>query len=202
MQSLHSRCCLAWRVSTRWPKRRPARRKMTVFPMNSMNSHTVCMVSLDTNRGHAKYENMQPALTTASTPLVSISFSAKKKQRKPQQTVTATWIIASLWYRVSAEPKMTMSASAPMAMPRNTDTTVICRKKMITPWGDRDSPLQTVFVILKRTIAVPSFSRLSPEMSIVKRGETPNVLKSATTATGSVAARMEPKTKAVAHDQL
>ena len=48
---------------------------------------------------------------------------------------------------------------------------------------------------LNITMAEPSFMRDSPVMSIVSFGEAPRDFSSETTATGSVAERIEPKTK-------
>ena len=45
---------------------------------------------------------------------------------------------------------------------------------------------------MKSTIAVPSFMSASPVICIVSLGLAPTALSSATTATGSVAARIEP----------
>merc|ERR1719201_1180013 len=47
----------------------------------------------------------------------------------------------------------------------------------------------------KSTTAVPSLQTDSPEINMVNLGETPSVLKRATTATGSVAERIDPKAK-------
>ena len=53
---------------------------------------------------------------------------------------------------------------------------------------------------MKSTIAVPSFMSASPVICIVSLGLAPTALSSATTATGSVAARIEPN--AIARFQL
>mmetsp|Transcript_45614 Transcript_45614/g.108552 ORF Transcript_45614/g.108552 Transcript_45614/m.108552 type:complete len:225 (-) Transcript_45614:360-1034(-) len=51
------------------------------------------------------------------------------------------------------------------------------------------------------TMAVPSLNKDSPLTNMVRRGLTPRELKMATTATGSVALRMEPKSRAVGQSQ-
>jgi hypothetical protein len=47
---------------------------------------------------------------------------------------------------------------------------------------------------VKRTIAVPSFISDSPTIKIVNLGLAPALFSKATTATGSVAAKIDPKT--------
>ena len=50
-------------------------------------------------------------------------------------------------------------------------------------------------------MAVPSLKSDSPVMAIVRPGDAPSALSSATTATGSVAAVMLPKTQQFHHFQ-
>ena len=54
---------------------------------------------------------------------------------------------------------------------------------------------------MKRTIAVPSLTRLSPSVRTPRRFGAPRLLKSATTAVGSVAAISAEKTRACDHPQ-
>ena len=54
---------------------------------------------------------------------------------------------------------------------------------------------------LKRIIAVPSFIKDSPMMTVVSLELAPALLRMDTTATGSVADTMDPKTKHSCHDQ-
>ena len=51
------------------------------------------------------------------------------------------------------------------------------------------------------TYAVPSLRRLSPSMMVPRRLDAPTDLSSDTTATGSVAERMEPAIRHVSRDQ-
>src|SRR3712207_8954794 len=62
-----------------------------------------------------------------------------------------------------------------------------------------NAPLTTAATAaLKATSPVPSLTRLSPPTTVPTRSGTPSLAKIASAATGSVGARIAPKTKAVA----
>mmetsp|Transcript_114393 Transcript_114393/g.208058 ORF Transcript_114393/g.208058 Transcript_114393/m.208058 type:complete len:351 (-) Transcript_114393:821-1873(-) len=179
----------------------PANKKTTVLPMNSTASQTVCTTSLETKRGQMDPASARPADTRLSMPLVDSSFSAMKKQVYPQHIVTMTCTMASEWPRSKAQQLITQSATDATMKPNRADSTIMLAKNSTTWTGDKDAPSKTFSIRVKQTTAVPSLKRLSPEMIIVSLGDTPKVLKRATTATGSVADRMAPKTKQMGQSQ-
>src|SRR5215216_1255635 len=73
-------------------------------------------------------------------------------------------------------------------------------KKLRPASHTENAPLTTAATAtLKATRPVPSLTRLSPLTSVPTRSGTPNLPKIASAATGSVGARMAPRTKAAAH---
>jgi len=89
-----------------------------------------------------------------------------------------------------------------MKKPSSGPTSVIHPKKPTMPPNDTLSPVQNLKKSVNSTIAVPSLKIDSPLMRSVRRGETPIELNIATTATGSVALRMDPKSMETFHGQL
>ena len=69
-------------------------------------------------------------------------------------------------------------------------------KLVTTPTTVADYPLTKPMKSIKKTIAVPSFSKDSPSTKRLNWTLAPNYFKSATTATGSVADSTHPKVQA------
>ena len=104
------------------------------------------------------------------------------------QTVTVASMIGSLWILDSIHaimnPKKSPRRGPKKDMKQNLP--MICPKVNSSP--------STIYTSTRKsTRAVPSFSRLSPSISVESCLDTPNSLSKATTATGSVAEIMTPK---------
>merc|ERR1719327_1293025 len=101
----------------------------------------------------------------------------------------------------SAQSPKKRTTTEPSSTPQSTEVIVMCAKKTATLQLSICAPKTTFNINANTAIAVPSFSRLSPDMSMVSRGLTPSVLNNATTATGSVADRVAPNTNALGQPQ-
>jgi hypothetical protein len=112
-------------LKTWFMKMSPAKKKITVFPMNSIASQTICTVSFETKSGQQEYAIVSPAQTVAMTPLLASSLSAMKKARYPQQIVTTTCIIASAVECISEHKLMIAVQRKPIAKPMITDGTIM-----------------------------------------------------------------------------
>ena len=85
-----------------------------------------------------------------------------------------------------------MTASRPMAAPSASPPKASCTKNSAMSPELFVAPRYMELNSENTTIAVPSFSSDSPVITIVSFGDAPSSFSSATTATGSVAAQIEP----------
>ena len=84
----------------------------------------------------------------------------------------------------------------PTIMPNKGPPKETLTKFESTPKADALSPLTKLMKSMKKTMAVPSFSKDSPSTNKLKCTLAPNYFSKATTATGSVADKTHPRVSA------
>mmetsp|Transcript_27665 Transcript_27665/g.95696 ORF Transcript_27665/g.95696 Transcript_27665/m.95696 type:complete len:286 (-) Transcript_27665:315-1172(-) len=186
----------------------PASTKITVLASHPMICHTawlLCSTSRDS--ANLPLRAMKtPKTTTASTPLTCSAVSPTKNTVKTLTSTVEISTYTSLYTRFT-KVNMTRAQARPKAGP----PTASCRNVTMTPpavTGSASCPASVAaskptmsLKIRKSTKAEPSFSRLSPSIMVLSLCGAPSVCSTATTATGSVADRMEPSSSALGHDQ-
>ena len=144
-------------------------------------------------------------LTTPETPS---SLSPTRYARKALTNVMVISGIGALYmYRsqaVVAIPKTNPRATPPTARRTNwtsPEVTVVGSPSIAFPAARLEASTTKRRSTKKRTYAVPSLSRASRSTSVRSRLDRPASLRTATTATGSVAENMAPKSRHCPHVQ-